>query len=155
MPWLYGQTWLWYLIAFAVGVALAWVLLVPPRQRRLRALEDDAAARSRETRAENGARPAPVEERSAVEEPVDRRPATDPALNTLDMFATGPLRTTTNPGPGGAAAAGLGAAGLGAAGRPAPRRPEEETTSRVPAQPQAQEPAQAPGETPDDPSTGA
>lgn len=150
MPWLYGQTWLWYLIAFAVGVALAWVLLVPPRQRRLRALEDDVAARSRETRADVGARPAPVEERPAVEVPVDRRPATDPALNTLDMFATGPLRTTTNPGPGGAAAAGLGAAGLGAAGRPAGRRPEDETASRGPAQP----PARPPAQTPDDSSTG-
>ena len=35
MTWLYGQTSLWYLIAFVVGVLLAWLLLVLPQQRRL------------------------------------------------------------------------------------------------------------------------
>lgn len=35
MTWLYGQASLWYLIAFVVGVLLAWLLLVLPQQRRL------------------------------------------------------------------------------------------------------------------------
>lgn len=39
MSWLYGQTWLWYLIAFLVGVLLAWLVLVRPQLRRLRALD--------------------------------------------------------------------------------------------------------------------
>ncbi|MFC4947572.1 hypothetical protein [Pseudonocardia sp. GCM10023141] len=44
MSWLYGQTWLWYLIAFVVGVLLAWLLFVLPQQRRLRALQARTAA---------------------------------------------------------------------------------------------------------------
>ena len=44
MSWLYAQTWLWYLIAFAVGVLLAWLLLVRPQQRRLRTLQGLAGA---------------------------------------------------------------------------------------------------------------
>ena len=44
MSWLYAQTWLWYLIAFVVGVLLAWLLLVRPQQRRLRTLEAVAGA---------------------------------------------------------------------------------------------------------------
>lgn len=43
MSWLYGQTWLWYLIAFAVGVLLAWLFLVRPQERRLRQLSTGAA----------------------------------------------------------------------------------------------------------------
>ena len=35
MSWLYVQTWLWYLIAFVVGVLLAWAFFVWPQQRRL------------------------------------------------------------------------------------------------------------------------
>ena len=42
MSWLYAQTWLWYLIAFVVGVLLAWLLLVLPQQRRLRTLRSVA-----------------------------------------------------------------------------------------------------------------
>ena len=38
MSWLYGQTWLWYLIAFLVGLLLAWLVFVRPQQRRLKAL---------------------------------------------------------------------------------------------------------------------
>ena len=38
MSWLYGQTWLWYLIAFLVGLVLAWLVFVRPAQRRLAAL---------------------------------------------------------------------------------------------------------------------
>ena len=38
MSWLYGQTWLWYLIAFLVGLVLAWLVFVRPAQRRLTAL---------------------------------------------------------------------------------------------------------------------
>lgn len=44
MSWLYGQTWLWYLIAFLVGVLLAWLFLVLPAQRRLRGLQGRTAA---------------------------------------------------------------------------------------------------------------
>jgi hypothetical protein len=39
VSWLYAQTWLWYLIAFLVGVLLAWLFLVLPQQRRLRTLQ--------------------------------------------------------------------------------------------------------------------
>ena len=51
MSWLYGQTWLWYLIAFLVGLLLAWLVFVRPAQRRLGALlsgsaDADAAASS-------------------------------------------------------------------------------------------------------------
>ena len=42
MSWLYAQTWLWYLIAFVVGVLLAWLFLVLPQQRRLRTLRSVA-----------------------------------------------------------------------------------------------------------------
>jgi hypothetical protein len=35
VSWLYVQTWLWYLIAFVVGVLLAWAFFVRPQQRRL------------------------------------------------------------------------------------------------------------------------
>lgn len=45
MPWLFGQTWIWYLIAFVVGVLLAWLLFVLPAQRRLRAQRGDGGAR--------------------------------------------------------------------------------------------------------------
>ena len=45
MSWLFGQTWIWYLIAFAVGVLLAWLLFVLPAQRRLRRLEAGGGAR--------------------------------------------------------------------------------------------------------------
>jgi hypothetical protein len=38
VSWLYGQTWLWYLIAFLVGLVLAWLVFVRPAQRRLAAL---------------------------------------------------------------------------------------------------------------------
>jgi hypothetical protein len=38
VSWLYGQTWLWYLIAFLVGLLLAWLVFVRPQQRRLKAL---------------------------------------------------------------------------------------------------------------------
>ena len=38
MSWLYGQTWLWYLIAFLVGLLLAWLVFVRPQQSRLKAL---------------------------------------------------------------------------------------------------------------------
>lgn len=118
MSWLFGQAWLWYLAAFAVGVAAAWLVLVRPRQRLLRALEI-AVERDRAEREHAAAVAAPVrvEEPPPVDDVVvaERIRATNPALSTLDMFAAGPLRTTRNPGPGGAAAAGLGAAGLGAA----------------------------------------
>jgi HAMP domain-containing protein len=43
VSWLYGQTWLWYLIAFAVGLLLAWHFLVRPQQRRLPAAGPAAA----------------------------------------------------------------------------------------------------------------
>ncbi len=43
MSWLYGQTWLWYLIAFLIGLLLAWLVLVRPQQRRLMALQSRAA----------------------------------------------------------------------------------------------------------------
>ena len=39
MSWLYVQTWLCYLIAFTVGLLLAWAFLVLPEQRRLRTLQ--------------------------------------------------------------------------------------------------------------------
>ena len=42
MSWLYGQTWLWYLIAVLVGVVLAWLFLVRPQQRRLDAVRSRA-----------------------------------------------------------------------------------------------------------------
>ena len=45
MSWLYAQTWLWYLIAFVIGVLLAWAFLVVPQQRRLRAPESGATGR--------------------------------------------------------------------------------------------------------------
>ncbi len=38
MTWLYGQAWLWYLIAFLGGLLLAWLAFVRPQQRRLKAL---------------------------------------------------------------------------------------------------------------------
>ncbi len=49
MSWLYAQTWLWYLIAFVVGVLLAWLFLVLPQQRRLRTLQRRGAPTSTTT----------------------------------------------------------------------------------------------------------
>ena len=43
MSWLYGQTWLWYLIAFLVGLLLAWLVFVRPAQRRLASLLSGSA----------------------------------------------------------------------------------------------------------------
>ena len=43
MSWLYGQTWLWYLIAFLVGLLLAWLVFVRPAQRRLVSLLSGSA----------------------------------------------------------------------------------------------------------------
>lgn len=135
MSWLFGQAWLWYLAAFAVGVAAAWLVLVRPRQRLLRALEI-AVERDRAEREHAAAVAAPVrvEEPPPVDDVVaERVRATDSALSTLDMFAAGPLRTTRYPGPGGAAAAGLGAAGPGAAtpGDPTPDDPTPGNAART------------------------
>ncbi len=83
MSWLYGQTWLWYLIAFLVGVLLAWLFLVRPQQRRLDALQQ------RTVTAEPVA-PAVAESEPVAEEfepvPAQFEPVTavDPALSTLD-----------------------------------------------------------------------
>jgi hypothetical protein len=43
VSWLYGQTWLWYLIAFLVGLLLAWLVFVRPAQRRLVSLLSGSA----------------------------------------------------------------------------------------------------------------
>lgn len=118
MAWLYGQTWLWYLIAFAVGVLLAWLFLVRPQARRLRAPESRAGSaaagpstserkgRSSEDAtgpigvgaagvggAASSARPSPDEAVTEQDEAAtEQLPAVDPALSTLDAgsaFATG------------------------------------------------------------------
>jgi hypothetical protein len=51
VSWLYGQTWLWYLIAFVVGLLLARLVLVRPQERRLKSLLLRSAAANRTSRA--------------------------------------------------------------------------------------------------------
>jgi hypothetical protein len=111
VSWLYGQTWLWYLIAFVAGLLLARLVLVRPQERRLKALllRSAAANRSRPTGAgaagaSTASAPADPTEAlprsvvdpagatasvpTAVENPVDAPtdvfPAVNPALSTLD-----------------------------------------------------------------------
>ncbi len=109
MSWLYGQTWLWYLLAFLVGVLLAWIVLVLPARRKLRALRG-AGPDGRDDRDPVTAGPAVDDpdraDRTAVDDAATEQfPAVNPALSTLDTFGTGT-------GTRGAATAGLGAAGL-------------------------------------------
>lgn len=133
MSWLYGQTWLWYLLAFVVGVLLAWLFLVLPAGRRLRALERGrpaAATGEREPAAPAAEAATPValrkdERRPAVDDVVTEQiPAVDPALSTLDTSRSRPDLAA------GAAAAGIGAAGVGAAGIAA--ADDNETTREIP-----------------------
>jgi len=105
VSWLYGQTWLYYLIAFVIGLLLARLVLVRPQERRLKALLLRSAAANRTSRpTEAGAAgtgasvpvtsPAPAEptepvrDQAAVESPADAAtdvfPAVNPALSTLD-----------------------------------------------------------------------
>ena len=107
MGWLYAQTWLWYLLSFAVGVLLAWLLFVLPRRGDRdadRSTADDA------TRAVPVAAPAAAERADdppeRAEPVTEQLPAVDPALSTLD----------TSTGRSGVGAAGLAAGALGAAG---------------------------------------
>ncbi|MEJ3657873.1 hypothetical protein WEH80_33400 [Actinomycetes bacterium KLBMP 9759] len=171
MSWLYGQTWLWYLIAFAVGVLLAWLFLVLPQQRRL------AAARPQPSGGAAGdekpaAVAAPVAEPAVDDAVTERFPAVDPALSTLDAgFSTGrhaadadaaavttelPVITERTPTPaGGIAAAALGAAGL-APVKPAPEPPanDDPTTAFPVVAAERDEPvAQAGAERPADDAT--
>ncbi len=60
MTWLFVQVWLWSLIAFVLGVAFAWLLLVRPLRARAARLED-ALAQER-ARQEVMARQGPVPE---------------------------------------------------------------------------------------------
>lgn len=62
MSWFSGQTWLWYLLAFVVGVLVAWLLFVLPAQRRLRALGGTPAARVTTPASPTGAGPADEED---------------------------------------------------------------------------------------------
>jgi hypothetical protein len=55
VSWLYGQTWLWYLIAFLVGLLLAWLVLVRPQQQRLKALLSASPTSAEEPRSVGGA----------------------------------------------------------------------------------------------------
>ena len=55
MSWLYGQTWLWYLIAFLVGLLLAWLVFVRPQQRRWKALLSASPAPADGPRSDGGA----------------------------------------------------------------------------------------------------
>lgn len=123
MTWLYGQTWLWYLIAFVVGVLLAWLLLVLPQQRRLSRLR---ARRPSETGAagasawsgpaadpdppagpgRSDAEPVPAGA-GGTEQPTrgddaaaERLPPVDPALSVLDAGTIGPRSTAPVDGPG-------------------------------------------------------
>lgn len=104
MSWLYGQTWLWYLIAFLVGVLLAWLLLVRPQQRRLRALQDGP---TRSTRP-GGTDPDPGRVDIGKEWEHSEQTRTDTRATT-DKDASGDGSVAT-----GAAAAGVGATALAA-----------------------------------------
>jgi hypothetical protein len=158
MGWLYGQTWLAYLLAFAVGVLLAWALLVRPAQRRLRAATGRAAtgagsdsdvgsgvgvgvgsdADTVRTPVAAAAGPAPRPAPAPAPRPAppvaeartEVLPAVDPALSTLDHR----LGTT---GVGAAGAAALGAAGVAARGPrpgtdPATGSDNDTDTGRIP-----------------------
>jgi len=139
MGWLYGQTWLAYLLAFAVGLLLAWALLVLPAQRRLRAATADAARRP--AAAGPGpepvavAAPAPPPPAPAEEVRTEQLPAVDPALSTLDHRS----------GRGGIGAAGVAALGAAVAGRRAGTGTDPDT-ARIPVvRPDTDRPAVVPG----------
>lgn len=65
---IFGQVWLWSLLAFVVGALLTWLVLVLPARKRIRELEATLTA----VHAERGA---PRSEQSAVETPAVARKA--------------------------------------------------------------------------------
>ncbi|SHJ97425.1 hypothetical protein SAMN05443637_101373 [Pseudonocardia thermophila] len=104
MLWLFGQTWIWYLIAFAVGVLVAWLLFVLPAQRRLRAAQAAAASSvgtdERTSLLDRGpggddserttvVDPSVADRTQADEPPTEQFPAVDSALALLDTRAAG------------------------------------------------------------------
>lgn len=104
MLWLFGQTWIWYLIAFAVGVLVAWLLFVLPAQRRLRAAQAAAASSvgtdERTSLLDRGpggddserttvVDPSVADRTQADEPPTEQFPAIDSALALLDTRAAG------------------------------------------------------------------
>jgi hypothetical protein len=46
---IFGQVWLWSLLAFVIGVVLAWLVLVLPARKRIRSLESQLATAHTET----------------------------------------------------------------------------------------------------------
>jgi hypothetical protein len=128
-----------HLLAFAVGLLLAWALLVLPAQRRLRAAT--AGADRRPVAAGPDPAPAPVvapapPPPAPVEEArTEQLPAVDPALSTLDRRA----------GTGGIGAAGVAALGAVVAGRRAGTGTDPDT-ARIPVvRPAADRPPVVPG----------
>jgi hypothetical protein len=152
VSWLYGQTWLWYLLAFVVGVLLAWLLLVLPQLRRLRSLDSERSGgvghgsgpAEPVAAAPAASAGAPGRERAVDDAVTEQIPAVDPALSTLDTSVRGP-RLGDPSSTAAAGAAGLGAAGMGAAAlaggrdgsedevtREIPRVTDTETTQQIP-----------------------
>src|SRR6266540_4606805 len=79
MP-LFGQVWLWSLLAFIVGALVTWVLLVLPIRKRIYALERRLATVRAETKAAAPAAP----ERPAPPQP----PATGPPRHAQPQSAS-------------------------------------------------------------------
>ncbi|QGK71620.1 hypothetical protein GIY23_20720 [Allosaccharopolyspora coralli] len=69
MTWLFVQVWLWSLLAFALGVAFAWLLLVRPARAR--------AARLEYALAQERARQEPLARRALVPEIAPEEPANE------------------------------------------------------------------------------
>lgn len=133
MSWLFWQTWLWYLSAFLVGVALAWVTLVRPRQRELRALRERyQAAVDEDPPSTSWADSDPLRpEQPAVDAVNEPFAAANPALSSLDTFGSAASGRT-----GGAATRGLGDVGWG----DAPSRPTPPAERQVPGAPTRRRP---------------
>ncbi|MET7998836.1 LapA family protein [Amycolatopsis sp. NPDC005232] len=81
---IFGQVWLWSLLAFFVGALVAWLVLVVPARKRIRELEEalaSAHAENARTPA-NAAALAAASSRTSVLPPVDAPVASEPVFTS-------------------------------------------------------------------------
>ncbi|MEV4596418.1 hypothetical protein AB0K15_03335 [Amycolatopsis sp. NPDC049253] len=76
---IFGQVWLWSLLAFFVGALVAWLVLVLPARKRIRELEDAlASAHTENARTPANAAALAASSRTSVLPPVDAPEAPEP-----------------------------------------------------------------------------
>lgn len=74
---IFGQVWLWSLLAFVVGVLLAWLVLVLPARKRIRSLESQLATAHAET-TRSAAKPREATNTSYLDQVTTIEPAVQP-----------------------------------------------------------------------------